>query len=329
MNNKRAIYINGLRSNPQGFLQYMNQFVEAGERAGFRPLKVYASPKHLFRRVMPFLFYLVNLLRLDRLRSKPLIITSRGDGILEAAFPYYLSYHIIPMLWDTWPKEQDWLFKDLRQLKCTLALVSSRQMSIRIEKELGIKTLWVPEGINIQGFSKGKNLALREIDIYELGRQHKHYHMMLKEAVGNKDIGIWKGNIYDDDGTLRKLACDTTEELKDTLANSKLVVCFPKVDTNKQEESGGIETLTQRYWEVMLSRSIPIGRAPKELIDLIGYNPVIEVDWNNPRLQVLEILDHIAIYQPLVDKNYATACKIASWDCRMKTIKEFIYNNIH
>ena len=171
-----TIYINGLRRSPQGFLQYMNQFVEAGERAGFHTLKTHTSPKHLFRRVMPFFFYLTNLLRLGNLRSKPLIITSRGDGILEAAFPYYLSYHIIPMLWDTWPKEQERLYGDLKMLKCPMALVSSRQMAQQIEKRLHIKCLWVPEGIDAAGFSKGDDLYLRPIDVFELGRQHAEYH---------------------------------------------------------------------------------------------------------------------------------------------------------
>ena len=179
-----TIYINGLRRSPQGFLQYMNQFVEAGERAGFHTLKTHTSPKHLFRRVMPFFFYLTNLLRLGNLRSKPLIITSRGDGILEAAFPYYLSYHIIPMLWDTWPKEQERLYGDLKMLKCPMALVSSRQMAQQIEKRLHIKCLWVPEGIDAAGFSKGDDLYLRPIDVFELGRQHAEYHKAVEVAIG-------------------------------------------------------------------------------------------------------------------------------------------------
>ena len=46
----------------------------------------------------------------------------------------------------------------------------------------------------------------------------------------------------------------------------------------KPELAGDIETLTQRYWECMLSRIVMLGHAPQELIDLIGYNPVIEID---------------------------------------------------
>jgi hypothetical protein len=258
-----------------------------------------------------------------------LITTSRGDGILEAAYPHYLNYQIIPMLWDTWPKEQERLFKDLRILKCPLALVTARQMAERIKQELNIKTLWVPEGINTQGFITGDDLYLRPIDVYELGRQHLTYHRAIENAIYQGSIKTWKGNTYNADGTLKLLACKGTEELKKTLSSSKVVICFPKSDTDKADASGGIETLTQRYWEVMLSRSVIIGRAPKELIDLIGYNPVIDVDWDAPEKQIAIIISHISNYQSLVDKNYATACKIASWDNRMEMIKSFIKENLN
>lgn len=328
MKTEPTIYINELKYKPQEFLFYMHQFVEAGRRAGFVAIKEHASPKHLFRRIMPVVLFFLNTLHLYRLRRHPLIITSRGSGILEAAYPHYFHYHIIPMLWDTWPKEQDWLFKDLRRLKCPLVMVTARQMAIRIEQELKIKSIWIPEGIDTQGFSKGGNLVTRPIDVYELGRQHAQYHKVVTAAIAKGCVNSWVGNTYGENGVLIKLACSTAEELKDTLAKSKIVVCFPKVDTDSIEVSGNIETLTQRYWEAMLSRSLPVGRAPRELTDLIGYNPVIDVDWDHPEKQLADILTNISAYQSLVDKNYDTALKMASWDGRMDKIKEFIAENL-
>jgi hypothetical protein len=325
----RVIYIKERKCMSQDFQFYMHQFIESGKNAGMLPLKDVSSPKHLFRRIMPFILFVLNYLKLFKLRRKVLITTSRGDGILEAAYPHYLNYQIIPMLWDTWPKEQERLFKDLRILKCPLALVTARQMAERIKQELNIKTLWVPEGINTQGFITGDDLYLRPIDVYELGRQHLTYHRAIENAIYQGSIKTWKGNTYNADGTLKLLACKCTEELKKTLSSSKVVICFPKSDTDKADASGGIETLTQRYWEVMLSRSVIIGRAPKELIDLIGYNPVIDVDWDAPEKQIAIIISHISNYQSLVDKNYATACKIASWDNRMEMIKSFIKENLN
>lgn len=324
----RVIYIKERKYEPQEFLFYMHQFIESGKNAGFLPMKDVSSPKHLFRRVMPFILSILSCLKIIKLRKKVLIITARGDCILEVAYPHYLSYQIIPMIWDTWPKEQERLFKDLRMLKCPLALVSARQMAIRIEQELHIKTLWVPEGIDTQGFITGEQLSSRTIDVYELGRQHPTYHRMIEDAICQGYIKTWKGNKYNADGTLQQLACKNTEELKKALSSAKIITCFPKSDTDKPEVSGGIETLTQRYWEAMLSRCLMIGRAPQELLDLMGYNPVIDVDWQAPEKQITDILNHISDYQSLVDKNYAAACKIASWDNRMEMIKSFINENL-
>ena len=99
------------------------------------------------------------------------------------------------------------------------------------------------------------------------------------------------------------------------------MVCFPQSDTNPQK-AGSLETLTQRYWEAMLSGCIIVGRAPQELIDFIGYNSVVEVEWDNPEMQLSNILHDIDSYQKIVDKSLESARKHASWDCRMPTIKE-------
>jgi hypothetical protein len=90
------------------------------------------------------------------------------------------------------------------------------------------------------------------------------------------------------------------------------------------ENAGNLETLTQRYWEAMLSRCLIVGRAPKELTDLIGYNPVVDVDWNAPEDQLTHILSHIADYQGFVNKNYTVALKYASWDNRIKQVKSIL-----
>lgn len=76
----------------------------------------------------------------------------------------------------------------------------------------------------------------------------------------------------------------------------------------------------------MLSGCLIIGRAPKELIDLVGYNPVIDVDWKNPEEQILNILNNIGSFQTFVDRNHDTAKKMASWDLRIQQIKNILYD---
>ena len=116
-----------------------------------------------------------------------------------------------------------------------------------------------------------------------------------------------------------KLAFSTAEDLLLNINKIKIAICFTQCDTHPQRV-GNIETLTQRYWECMLSGNLIVGRAPQELIDLIGYDPVVNVDWSNPEAQLSYILKNIGDYQPLVDKNYAAALKHASWDNRIEQI---------
>lgn len=124
---------------------------------------------------------------------------------------------------------------------------------------------------------------------------------------------------------MAKLAYPTAKELLDNLNKTKIIISFPQVDTHPKR-AGKLETLTQRYWEAMLSGCLIIGRAPKELIDLIGYNPVIDVDWYNPGEQIVNILNNIGTFQTLVDRNHDTAKKMASWDLRIQQIKNILYD---
>jgi arginyl-tRNA synthetase len=99
--------------------------------------------------------------------------------------------------------------------------------------------------------------------------------------------------------------------------------------------AGNVETLTQRYWECMLTKTIILGHAPQELIEFAGYNPVIEIEWNDVGQQIDQILLNIESYQELVDKNFEFARKFASWDIRATKMIELLvsdgykFNEIH
>ena len=86
---------------------------------------------------------------------------------------------------------------------------------------------------------------------------------------------------------------------------------------------GDIETLTQRYWECMFSRMVMVGHAPQELVDFIGYNPIIELrDDISAEALIRDVLEHVEDYQALVDKNRETAARNGSWNMRMKWLME-------
>ena len=115
----------------------------------------------------------------------------------------------------------------------------------------------------------------------------------------------------------------TNEQLYRAMGDAKVTITLPRSMT-QPEIAGDIETLTQRYWECMLSRMVMLGHAPKELVDLIGYNPVVELDTVHTAEQVQEILAHIEDYQPLVDKNRKTALKMGDWSVRMQEVMKWL-----
>ncbi len=109
------------------------------------------------------------------------------------------------------------------------------------------------------------------------------------------------------------------EQLHEAMGDAKITIALPRSMT-QLEVAGDIETLTQRYWENMLSRIVMVGHAPQELVDPIGYNPVIELDKENFTEQIFDILAHIENYQELVDKNRETALQLGDWTLRMKEV---------
>ncbi len=256
-------------------------------------------------------------------KKKAIIVTSRGEALFRNAFPFFYNYEIIPMLWDVWPHSWESLYRDLQFFECKIVFVTVKTMAEKISRDLGIQAYWVPEGIDPVGYGKGKGLCDRPIEVYELGRQKKDYHVVLEELYQKGVVKQYYRNIYNDDGGLQRLAFPTVKALLDGLQKIKIIVSFPQADTHPQE-AGGLDTLTQRYWEAMLSRCLVIGRAPRELIELMGYDPVVNVDWQEPETQIEGILSNILDYQELVDRNYAIALEKAPWSSRIDKIIEIL-----
>ncbi len=232
------------------------------------------------------------------------------------AFPDYMNYEIIPFVWDCWPRHDDKVIKWLKKCKVKACVFTCQEAAERIRKSLpNINILVVTEGINTEKYEEGALLKDRTLEVFYFGRAPKA--VCGKEVL--KDLSFkWGG---------------TDEEFYERIKNAKVTNAFPQCDV-KPTETGGQETLTQRYWECMLSRIVMIGRAPKELTDLIGYNPVIPL--NVPleskkkdashayNKQLREVLANIEDFQELVDKNRETALRMAPWEIRMKQVMEWL-----
>ncbi|WP_315536620.1 hypothetical protein [Prevotella koreensis] len=228
-------------------------------------------------------------------------------------FPDYARYEIIPLVWDCWPihfeKTCHWFIKhDVKT-----AIFTSSQTAERMRERFPLMNiLTITEGIDTSKYQEGKFLKERDIDILEFGRNNNLFKNGLPANIKHR-YSNGKQKMF-----------STDEEFHAALENSKITICFPRCDTNP-ETAGDIETLTQRYWEAMLSRMIIVGRAPQELIYLIGYNPVIEINDKDSNNSIMDILNHINDYQSIVDRNRETAIIMSSWGIRVQMIKEWLH----
>lgn len=222
-----------------------------------------------------------------------------------------LTHEIIPFFWDCWPCFYDKVESWLKKHKVKTAIFTSLQEMAEMKRRLpDLNVVHCPEGVDTSIYKEGKELKYRDIDILEFGRPNNiiSSNIPLLNTVKTAEISPRLSD----------------QELRKMMENAKITICFPRNITHP-EETGNVETLTQRYWEAMLSRMVIIGHCPQELKDLIGYNPVIEYDYSTEgSSQINDILNHIEDYQTLVDKNRNAALKHGDWKIRMKKI----YNEI-
>ncbi len=68
----------------------------------------------------------------------------------------------------------------------------------------------------------------------------------------------------------------------------------------------------------MSSKCLIFGIAPAELIELFGYNPVIEIDLNNPEEQLLNLIKNYQTFIPLIEKNYKNVIENNQWKNRIE-----------
>lgn len=228
-------------------------------------------------------------------------------------FPDYARYEIIPFVWDCWPGYFDKTCEWFKRHEVRTAIFTSSQTAERMRERFPeMNILWCPEGIDTSLYSEGKELKNREIDILEFGRSNrKVFKAELPSSI--KHVCTMQDGKY----------IFTNEELRQSMGDAKVTITLPRSIT-QPDVAGDIETLTQRYWECMLTRMVMVGHAPKELVDFIGYNPVIEIDFEKPNEQICNILQHIDDYIDLTNKNRETALLKGDWLARMQGIKGFL-----
>ena len=289
-----------------GFLNFKQAPFEAWERLGGDIAKSHYPPKCLhgaaFRWELPTLWKNKKEARLRFVEPVSLLFDT---------FPDYARYEVVPMFWDCWPCYFEKTCEWLRKHRVKTAIFSSRKTAERMQERFPeMRIIWCPEAVDGDVYQNGKLLKDRTIDLLEFGRSNEK---VLQTGALSLNHVCTKQNgkfIY------------TNEQLCQAMGDAKVTIALPRSMT-QPEMAGDIETLTQRYWECMFSRLVMVGHAPQELVDFIGYNPIIELRKDiSAEALIRDVLEHIDDYQELVDKNRETAERFGSWDVRMKWLME-------
>ena len=235
--------------------------------------------------------YLAVMMELDAARTAPWFIRTGRRSIY---------------LFDAWPARHGEIRSFVETWGIQYAFISSSQGAERLTKLSDRCTfMWVPEGVDPSGYQQ-RSFLEKDIDVLQLGRKYDSYHARIAPELESARASYFyekeKGGII----------FPTREEFVAGLARSKISICFPSSMTHPQR-AGDIETMTTRYLQSMASNCLVLGHAPREMVELFGYNPVVEVDDGDPAGQILEILRDYESYLPLIEKNFGSVSSAHTW----------------
>jgi hypothetical protein len=221
-------------------------------------------------------------------------------------------------LFDAWPKEHDKIINAIKSWKIDNVFISSSQAVEKLNGSVkGCNFYWIPEAINPFSY-QAYPYEKRDIDVLQFGRKYDAYHDLIRMPLEADR------KVYRYEQKKGEIIFATRAEFIDGLARSKISICVPSNITHP-ERSGDIETMTIRYLQSMASKCLIVGHAPKEMIDLFGYNPVIEINMNDPVNQLKFILDNFDDYIPLIEKNHIVVLNNHTWDNRWKKISNLLF----
>ncbi|MBK6284595.1 MAG: glycosyltransferase [Draconibacterium sp.] len=219
-------------------------------------------------------------------------------------------------MFDAWPAYYNSIIKFIHDFQVDYLFVSSKQSAETINKLIGKNNIfWIPEGVDSDEYKFYQN-SEKSIDILSFGRNYQLYHEKIADTLLSQKINYK----FPVEG---KMVFADRESFIEGLARTKISVCFPTSITHR-ERAGEIETMTNRYLQSMASKCLVLGKAPQEMVVLLGYNPVVEVDISNPDKQVIDILANFEKYTELIEKNYETVVKYHTWGNRWKSVSTII-----
>lgn len=226
----------------------------------------------------------------------------------------------VPYCWDVWePRWDDWV-DVLARLRPPLVMTTALQSAEHLRDRLpGVRVEHVPEAADLERYLPGADLADRRIDVLELGRRNPPWH----DAVAPQAAELGLRHLYEPvPGQL--VFPGGEREMLEGLADSRISVCFPSSITHPGR-SGSVATMTHRYLESIASRSLVLGSAPAELPLLLGCDPVVPADADDPWGQLRSVLESIDSYQAQVDEAHHRLLAVGGWDTRARQIVDLLH----
>lgn len=237
-------------------------------------------------------------------------------------FPYYLFRARLKIIYqfDTWSRDNIVNENAFRSFRINIAFLSIKGAadhfnSLKIPK---FSAYWMPEAVNSHSyrFSAYKD---KTIDILQYGRRWEWLHDQIVCFCEQNGIHY----LYPASIPYRaKKLFNSRDDLIQALSQTKVVICVPRITTHPEECD--LSTVTTRYFECMASKCLLLGFAPRDLVDLFGYNPVIEIDKHNPQEQIKYLLNNYEDYIPLIERNFHMVLTKHQWKNRISDMIDII-----
>lgn len=232
-------------------------------------------------------------------------------------FPHAYCNELVPWCFDCWPDDFARWHRFFVRHRVRFAAFTARASMEHFQAELPeLRCTWLPEACDPGDYDSSRALSDRTIDVLEYGRRYEPYHAAMVAGLPGEVRHVFAAEAG-------ALLFPTMQSLKDALANTKIAICVPRTLTHP-EQAGSVETVTFRYFEAMAAGCVPVGRAPKELCDLFGYNPVVEASPETLPSTVMDIVLNPARYAPLVAQNRQRLDEVGTWRHRVGAALEWL-----
>ena len=287
------------------------EFQKSLSKTGMRSLRIQRFPGiYLAVRCLSKLGLIRNVIQLPNFAFF-VPIMSFADFRL---FPVCYFSEVVAYCYDCWPCAYDRWEAFFKKQRIKIVFFSARQSAEYFKNKISsMESFWAPEACDPDDYLNAKPLKERDVDVLELGRRNNTYHDKIVTYMKDKNY------IHLFETRKGKIIFPTRKEFLKGMGDSKIVISFPGSITHP-ERSGSVETVTHRYFQTIASKCLALGHCPNELKDIFGYSPVIEVDFNNPLVQITDILATIEKFQPFVDDNYKRLLEVGTWDSRVGKI---------